>query len=111
MPLEGPADTAKTQCQWKNLVIPYTANVSEKLKWILGKHNIPVFFKPTNTLRWSFVHPKDQTPKHKKSKVVYAIQFSEEYTELEKPSKFTQEGGPVQNHRTRISSIPSFIIF
>lgn len=80
--LERLADRTETQSQWKNLVIPYTASISKKLKQILEKHYIPVFFQPTNTLRWSTVHPKDQTPKHK-SNVIYAVQFSEECLELD----------------------------
>ncbi len=62
-------------------MIPYVSGVSEKLR-IFNKHNIPVFFKPKNTLRQILVHPKDRTPKHKKSNLVYAVQCSEECTDL-----------------------------
>ena len=34
---------------------------------------IPVSFKPANTLRQKLVHPKDKVPKDKQSNVVYAI--------------------------------------
>ena len=66
----------------KNIVIPYIAGVSEKLKRIFGKHHIPVYFKPGNTLRQKLVHPKDKTPRHKQSNVVYAVQCSEECSDL-----------------------------
>ena len=66
----------------KNIVIPYIAGVSEKLKRIFGKHHIPVHFKPENTLRQKLVHPKDKTPRHKQSNVVYAVQCSEECSDL-----------------------------
>ena len=71
------ADRTETQSQWKNLVIPYMAGVSVKIKRIFGKHHIPEFFKPTNRLRQRLIHPKDRTPKHKRSNVVYAIQCNE----------------------------------
>ncbi|KAM4585669.1 uncharacterized protein V3H82_004644 [Fundulus diaphanus] len=66
----------------KNIVIPYVAGVSEKLKKIFSKHKIPVHFKPNRTLRQRLVHPKDKTPKPKMSGVVYAVQCSEECSDL-----------------------------
>lgn len=47
-----------------------------------------------HTLRQRLVHPKEWTPKHKKSNLLYAIQCSEEYSELYKQATFTQEDGP-----------------
>ena len=61
-----------------NIVIPYVSGVSEKLRRIFNKHNIPVFFKPSNTLRQKLVHPKDRTPHTQKSNLVYAVQCSQE---------------------------------
>ncbi|XP_033181822.1 uncharacterized protein LOC117152842, partial [Anabas testudineus] len=75
-------EQSESQVLRKNLVIPYMAGVSDKLKRIFRKHNIPVYFKPTNTLRQKLVHPKDRTPKHKMSNIVYAVQCSEECPEL-----------------------------
>ncbi|KAG8439768.1 hypothetical protein GDO86_005801 [Hymenochirus boettgeri] len=66
----------------KNMVIPYVAGVSEKLSRISKKHRIPVCFKPNNTLRQQLVHPKDPIPKHKKSGIIYAVQCSEECSDL-----------------------------
>lgn len=65
-----------------NIVIPYVAGVSEKLKRIFNKHNIPVHFKPGNTLRQKLVHPKDKVPREKQSNVVYAVQCSEDCPDL-----------------------------
>uniref|UniRef100_A0A1A8DK57 GIY-YIG domain-containing protein n=1 Tax=Nothobranchius kadleci TaxID=1051664 RepID=A0A1A8DK57_NOTKA len=65
-----------------NLVIPYVAGVSEKLRRVFSKHNIPVYFRPSNTLRQKLVHPKDKTLKHKLNNVVYAVQCSEECPDL-----------------------------
>ncbi|XP_070401572.1 uncharacterized protein [Nothobranchius furzeri] len=65
----------KDRCN--NLVIPYVAGVSEKLRRVFSKHNIPVYFRPSNTLRHKLVHPKDKTAKHKLDNVVSAVQCSE----------------------------------
>ncbi|XP_060781028.1 uncharacterized protein LOC132888964 [Neoarius graeffei] len=65
----------------KNIVIPYISGLSEKLRRICYKHNIPVCFRPSNTLKQKLVHPKDRIPKHKQDNVVYAIQCSEECTD------------------------------
>ncbi|CAI5669152.1 unnamed protein product [Oreochromis niloticus] len=65
-----------------NVVIPYVAGVSEKLRRVFSKHDIPVYFRPSNTLRQKLVHPKDKTPKHRLNNVVYAVQCSEECPDL-----------------------------
>ena len=65
-----------------NIVIPYVSGVSEKLRRIFNKHCIPVYFKPTNTLRQRLVHPKDKTPHTHKSNLVYAVQCNEECKDL-----------------------------
>ncbi|XP_047457867.1 uncharacterized protein LOC125018165, partial [Mugil cephalus] len=75
-------DREEEQNRRKNITIPYIAGVSEKLRRIFGKHRIPVYFKPGNTLRQKLVHPKDKTPRQKQSNVVYAVQCSEECTDL-----------------------------
>ncbi|XP_038148866.1 uncharacterized protein LOC119788543, partial [Cyprinodon tularosa] len=66
----------------KNITIPYIAGVSEKLKRIFSKHKIPVHFKPNQTLKQRLVHPKDKTPRPNMSGVVYAVQCSEECSDL-----------------------------
>ncbi|KAL3978929.1 G2/M phase-specific E3 ubiquitin-protein ligase [Sarotherodon galilaeus] len=70
----------KDRCN--NIVIPYVAGVSEKLRRVFSKHDIPVYFRPSNTLRHKLVHPKDKTPKHRLNNVVYAVQCSEECPDL-----------------------------
>ncbi|KAM7378702.1 hypothetical protein PAMP_004307 [Pampus punctatissimus] len=65
-----------------NIVIPYVSGVSEKLRRIFSKHRIPVYFKPSNTLRQRLVHPKDRTPHTQKSNLVYAVQCNEECKDL-----------------------------
>ena len=42
-------------------------------------------FKPSHTLRQRLVHPKDKTPRHKQSTVIYAIQCQEECNETKQP--------------------------
>ncbi|XP_062907927.1 uncharacterized protein LOC134348437 [Mobula hypostoma] len=75
-------DRGKEQSRQKNVVIPYVAGISEKLRRIFNKHQILVFFKPTNTLRKKLVYPKDPTPKHKQSNIVNAIQSNENCTDV-----------------------------
>ena len=58
------------------------AGVSEKLRRIFNTHQIPVHFKPSNTLRQKLVHPKDKIPREKQSNVVYAVQCNEECSDL-----------------------------
>ena len=62
--------------------IPYLSGVPEKFRKILQKHDIPVQFKPSNTLRQRLVHQKDKTPRQKQSSVVYAIQCQEECNKM-----------------------------
>ena len=73
--------------------------LSEKLRRVLNKHHSPIHFKPTNTLRHKLVHPKDKTPRHKQSNVVYAVQCSQDCTYL-----YTQNNNkPMAQHR-RVNS-------
>ena len=62
----------------RNIVIPYVSGMSEKLRRIFNQHQIPVCFKPANTLRQKLVHPKDKVPHKQKNNLVYAVQCSEE---------------------------------
>lgn len=39
-------------------------------------------FRLSHTLKQELVHPKDKTPKHKLNNVVYAVQCSEECSDL-----------------------------
>uniref|UniRef100_A0A3B4FKP6 GIY-YIG domain-containing protein n=1 Tax=Pundamilia nyererei TaxID=303518 RepID=A0A3B4FKP6_9CICH len=65
-----------------NIVIPYVTVLSEKLRRVFSKHDITVYFRPSNTLRQKLVHPKHKTPKHNLNNVVYAVQCSEKCLDL-----------------------------
>ena len=67
-----------------SISIPYLSGVSGQFRRILQKHDIPVQFKPSNTLRQRLVHHKDKTPRHKQSNVVYAVQRQEDCNEMGK---------------------------
>ena len=56
-----------------NITIPYVAGLSEKLRRIFSQHQIPVSFKPTNTLRQKLVHPKDKPSKARTSLVTSSM--------------------------------------
>ncbi|XP_060769143.1 mitochondrial outer membrane protein SLC25A46 isoform X1 [Neoarius graeffei] len=87
--ITGKEDNRKKR---KNIVIPYISGLSEKLRRIFYKHNIPVHFRPSNTLKQKLVHPKDR---HKQDNVVYAIQCSEECTD----SYIGETKQPLRLHR------------
>ena len=53
------------------------SRVLKKFRRILQKHDVPVQFKPSNTLRQRLNHPKDKRPRRRQSTVVYAIQCQE----------------------------------
>ncbi|XP_040922260.1 uncharacterized protein LOC121200823, partial [Toxotes jaculatrix] len=75
-------DVENMEDKHKNIVIPYVSGVSEKLRRIFNKHQIPVCFKPSNTLRQKLVHPKDKIPHNHKSNLIYAVKCSEECKDL-----------------------------
>ncbi|XP_061603008.1 uncharacterized protein LOC133464838 [Cololabis saira] len=77
-----PGNTKTPKPRRSHVVVPYVAGLSEKFRRVFSKHNIPVYFKPKNTLRQRLVHPKDQIPKHQKSNLVYAVKCTEECKEL-----------------------------
>jgi hypothetical protein len=66
------------QSQKKNrqppIGLPYIRGISEPLERIFRKHEISIYHKPVNTLRQQLVHPKDSTPKGKKTGVIYQIE-------------------------------------
>ena len=51
------ADREEVKRNHNNIINPYVAGISEKLRRIFNKHHILVHFKPTNTLRQKPVHP------------------------------------------------------
>ncbi|XP_072048801.1 uncharacterized protein [Amphiura filiformis] len=65
--------TAGEEKRRHNVTIPYVSELSEKIRRIFRGYQIPVSFKPTNTLRQKLVHPKDKVPKDKQNNLVYAI--------------------------------------
>ena len=73
----GTTEKKDKDTRLKGIVIPYFAGVSEKLRRIFNKQQIPVFFKPGQTLRQRLVHPKDPVPHNQKNNLVYAISCSE----------------------------------
>ena len=72
--------SASSPCR-RNTTIPYISGLSEKVKRIYREHNLPVSFKPCNTLRQKLVHPKDKPPRHKQSNIVYGFQCKEDTCE------------------------------
>ena len=57
-------------------VIPYVAELSERVRRVCRDHNIRTAFKSTSTLRTTLVRVKDPIPIEKKSGVVYEVPCS-----------------------------------
>ena len=82
------ADREEETRKYNNTFILYVAGTPEILRSIFNKHtshrqnHIAVHFKPNNPLRQKLVHPKDKTPRHKHSNVVYVVQCSQDCTDL-----------------------------
>ena len=65
---------AKREERKKRPVInPYIRGFSEELKRIFGGFGVPTYFRPSNTLRQLFAHPKDPVRKDKVVGPVYKI--------------------------------------
>lgn len=57
----------------KYIAMPYTAELSEKMKYILGKYDIIVCHKAQHLLSSLFTSLKSEVPTKMKSNVVYSI--------------------------------------
>ena len=55
------------------VVLSYVREISEQLRRVFRSFDIPVYFKPTNTLRQLLVLPKDKVEKGKVVGLVYHI--------------------------------------
>ncbi len=55
------------------IVIPYIKGVSEELRRVFKRYEVPTYFKPTNTLRQLLVRPKDKLKKERVVGPVYQI--------------------------------------
>ncbi len=55
------------------VVIPYIKGVSEELRRLFKRYEVPMYFKPTNTLRQLLVRPKDKLKKERVVGPVYQI--------------------------------------
>ena len=67
----------KREDKKRPMIIPYIRGFSEELKRTFGGYGIPTYFKPTNTLRHLFVHPKDPVGNDKVGSPVYKISCEE----------------------------------
>ena len=56
------------------VVIPYVKSVSKNLRGVLNLYGVPLFFKPSNTLRQLLVRAKDNIQREKMVGPVYHIQ-------------------------------------
>ena len=55
------------------VIIPYIKGLSEKTRRIFKQYGVPVFFKPSNTVRQNLVRPKDPTDKENICGPIYQI--------------------------------------
>ena len=59
------------------VILPYVKGMSEELRRVFGKFEVPAYFKPTNTLRQLLVRPKDPVVKERVVGPVYKISCEE----------------------------------
>ena len=57
------------------VVIPYVKSMSNNLRGVFSQYRVPLFFKPSNTLRQLLVRAKDKIQKEKMVVPVCDIQF------------------------------------
>lgn len=55
------------------VVISYLKSVSKNLRGVFNQHGVPLFFKPSNTLRQLLVRAKDKIQKEKMVGPMYHI--------------------------------------
>jgi len=55
------------------VVVPYVKAISERVAWVMRKHQVPVAMKPVKTLRKVLVHPKDKQQKDEITDCIYKI--------------------------------------
>ena len=56
------------------LVISYVKSIPESIRRVFKRYDVPLYFKPTNTLRQLLVRPKNKVEKEKVVGPVYHIQ-------------------------------------
>lgn len=71
---EGQTPTSEKQKAKQNNIAMFC--LADKLRRIFLKHDIPVHFPPSDSLRQKLVHPKDKTPKDKLNNIVSALKCS-----------------------------------
>ena len=52
------------------VVIPYIKGLSEQYRHTLAKYKVRVFFRGTNTIKSSLMHPKDPIPDAQKPDII-----------------------------------------
>jgi len=58
------------------VVLPYVEGTSERVSWVMKKHQVPVIMRPVKTLRRLLLHPKDKQEKEEIRDCVYKIPCS-----------------------------------
>ena len=61
----------------REVVIPYVKGLSESIRRVFKSYEVPMYFKPANTLRQLLVRPKDKVEKDKIVGPVYHIACAE----------------------------------
>ena len=71
---KGRDNTVKGKTKKFPVVIPYVKSVSKHPRGVFNQYGVPLFFKPSNTLRQLLVRAKDKIQKEKMVGPVYHIQ-------------------------------------
>ena len=55
------------------VVAPYVEGISERIVWVMRKHQVPVAMRPVKTLKTLLVHPHDKQEKEEITDRVHKI--------------------------------------
>jgi len=66
-------ETKKDSANRRLVILPYVEGTSERIAWVMRKHQVHVAMRPVKALKSLLVHPKDKQDKEETTDCVYKI--------------------------------------